>query len=194
MELNSRSSVKRSTYILVVLDVKQPNRWMDQSKSWWWTNPVSVQQREKRNTKMCLLGRVLYKVKEVPVCNYIFFSSSNFLLRILNKCEKRGKSRQKNLKSNQNSCRSNRQDRWGWARPSIRHILFLVWRGIVLPIKSGKREKKNRVFIIIIFLWIFEFFSFQMSSTGTTARKSIKDTQYWRFFIRFAVSPWQTGW
>ena len=104
---------------------------------------------------MCLLGRVLYKVKEVPVCNYIFFSSSNFLLRILNKCEKRGKSRQKNLKSNQNSCRSNRQDRWGWARPSIRHILFLVWRGIVLPIKSGKREKKNRVFIIIIFLWIF---------------------------------------
>ena len=39
---------------------------------------------------MCLLGRVLYKVKEVPVCNYIFFSSSNFLLRLLNKCEKEG--------------------------------------------------------------------------------------------------------
>ena len=54
-----------------------------------------------------------------------------------------------------------------------------------------KRQTRKKKEFYYYYFFCCEFSSFQMSSTGTTARKSIKDTQYWRFFIRFAVSTWQ---
>lgn len=65
--------------------------------------------------------------------------------------------------------------------PGIRLIFFQIWRDIVMLAHKNERGKE------FWNLFIFSFLS-QMSSAGATVgKKEQQETQYWRFFIRFAV-------